>query len=601
MSETMTRESMTAWKDSALEQEILNSITLDAPWAVVEKFATLVRLSGSAEEREAVNYLMARLAEWGVPHRLYEPVCFISLPIAATLRVDAPGGPSYRAKTVSMSVSTDGQEITGDLVYVPPRIREDVADDWSYGLDFSGLDVRGKIVIADGMPAPGRVLDVMNAGALAGIFINPGIAIHESIVTTIWGTPDVDSRHRQPTIPVIGVNHPDGQELIALAKRGGRVALSTRVDTGWRPIPVLVAEIPGSTVPDEFVLLHGHIDSWHVGVGDNATGDATMLELARVFWQHRERLARTLRIAWWSGHSHGRYAGSTWYADTFGIELAKGCVAQVNCDSPGCRWAATYNELTAMSETEPFVDTVIRETTGITPQTERPPRAGDYSFNGIGISSFYMLSSTMSPEQRAEKGYYPVGGCGGNIAWHTEDDTLEIADRDNLLRDMRMYAASLLRVLNAPVHPFDWRVTMQEFRTTIERYAEAAGGAFDFGPARAAIDALDDALERFYAAAPITASPSSPEARRFNWVQRRLARLLVPVNYSRTTPFHHDPAMEVPPLPDLAPALALARARGEAAERGILVATLSRGQNRLVWTLEQARELIETVSKQSSA
>ena len=35
---------------------------------------------------------------------------------------------------------------------------------------------------------------------------------------------------------------------------------------------------------------------------------------------------------------------------------------------------------------------------------------------------------------REEKGYYAVGGCGGNIAWHTENDTLEIADKDNLLR-----------------------------------------------------------------------------------------------------------------------------------------------------------------------
>jgi hypothetical protein len=67
----------------------------------------------------------------------------------------------------------------------------------------------------------------------------------------------------------------------------------------------------------------------------------------------------------------------------------------------------------------------------------------------------------------------------------------------------------------------------------------------------------------------------------------------VPVNYSRTTPFHHDPAMEVPPLPDLAPALALGRAKDDVAQRGILTAHLMRGQNRLVWTLEQARELVE--------
>ncbi|GIW03990.1 MAG: hypothetical protein KatS3mg059_0610 [Thermomicrobiales bacterium] len=392
MSETVTRESMTAWKDSALEQEILGSITLDAPWAAVEKFATLVRLSGSAEEREAVDYLMARLAEWGVPHHLYEPVCFISIPIAATLRVDAPGGPSYRAKTVAMSVSTGGQEITGDLVYVPPRVREDVADDWSYGLDFTGLDVHGKIVIADGMPAPGRVLDVMNAGALAGIFVNPGTAIHESIVTTIWGTPDVDSRHRQPTIPVIGVNHPDGQELIALAKRGGRVALSTRVDTGWRPIPVLVAEIPGSTVPDEFVLLHGHIDSWDVGVGDNATGDADdARDWPGSSGKHRERLAGLCASPGGAAIPTGRYAGSTWYRGHLRHRArAEAASPRSIAIPPAAAGPQPINELPAMSETEAVVDTRSSgRRPGSPPQPERPPRAGDYSFNGIGISSSF--------------------------------------------------------------------------------------------------------------------------------------------------------------------------------------------------------------------
>jgi N-acetylated-alpha-linked acidic dipeptidase len=205
-----------------------------------------------------------------------------------------------------------------------------------------------------------------------------------------------------------------------------------------------------------------------------------------------------------------------------------------------------------------------------------------------------MLSSTMSPEAREEKGYYPVGGCGGNIAWHTEDDTIEIADRETLLRDMRMYAASLVRVLNAPLHPFDWRNTMQEFQTTAERYQTAAGDAFDFGPTRAAIAGLDASLSRFYAAAPANVEPGSAAARRFNAAQRRLARLLVPVNYSRATPFHHDPAMEVPPLPDLAPALMLTSSREDVAQRNIVTTHLTRGQNRLVWALEQARDVVET-------
>ena len=356
----------------------------------------------------------------------------------------------------------------------------------------------GKIVLTEGMASPGKVKDVMAAGALAGIFINPGQAIHEGICTTIWGTPDLDSMVRQPTIPVAAVNNPDGQELIALARRGGRVALSTNLDTGWRRIPVVVADIKGHQSSDEFVLLHGHLDSWHVGIGDNATGDATMLELARVFWQHRHGLKRSLRVAWWSGHSHGRYAGSTWYADTAAIDLANNCVAQVNCDSPGCRWTNTFNELTAMSETDPFVDTVIRDTSTIKPQTERPVRAGDYSFNGIGITSFYMLSSTMSQELRDEKGYYPVGGCGANIEWHTEGDLMEVADKSMLIRDMRVYAASVLRVLNAPVHPFDWTNTTNEMRETLKSYQSATGSQFSFSPALKELDKLEEALQEMY-------------------------------------------------------------------------------------------------------
>ncbi|MDI3341646.1 MAG: M28 family peptidase [Sphaerobacter sp.] len=590
------RTAITQWSDPDLEQQVLEAVSLDVPWKLVEDFSTLVRLSGSAEERRAVELIIQELEAAGVPYRLYEPECFISIPLSASVRTLGPGGRTFRAKTPAMSVSTDGEEIIGELVYVPSVGGSNAGDVFSAGVDLGGQDVRGKIVLTEGMASPGKVADVMAAGAMAGIFINPGEAIHEGICTTIWGTPDLDSMGRQPSIPVVAVNNPDGQALLAAAQQGAQVALATKLDTGWRTIPVLVAEIPGAVVPEEFVLLHGHLDSWHVGIGDNATGDATLLELARVFWQFRDRLARSLRIAWWSGHSHGRYAGSTWYADTFAIDLARNCVAQVNCDSPGCRWTTTYNNLTAMSETEPFIDTVIRATTGITPQPERPPRAGDYSFNGIGITSFYMLSSTMSDEDRAAKGYYAVGGCGGNIQWHTEGDTLEIADREYLLRDMRMYAASVLRTLNAPLVPFDWTRTTAEFRATLDRYQQAAGDHFDFGPAREAVAALEGALERFYAAAPAVTSPADPAARRFNFVQRRLARLLIPVNYSRMEAFRHDPALNVPPLPDLAPALAIPQAAGDVAQRGILRAHLTRGQNRLVWALEQAREVVEAAT-----
>ena len=71
-----------------------------------------------------------------------------------------------------------------------------------------------------------------------------------------------------------------------------------------------------------------------------------------MLWANRDKLKRSVRIAWWPGHSTGRYAGSTWFADAFAIDLDENCVAQVNCDSPGCRWATLFKDISWMSETE---------------------------------------------------------------------------------------------------------------------------------------------------------------------------------------------------------------------------------------------------------
>ena len=95
-----------------------------------------------------------------------------------------------------------------------------------------------------------------------------------------------------------------------------------------------------------------------------------------------------MRIAWWPGHSTGRYAGSTWFADHFAIDLDENCVAQINCDSPGCRWAEEFIDLSCMPETVPFITDAIRDAAGKQAQGERAHRAGDYSFNNIGISSY---------------------------------------------------------------------------------------------------------------------------------------------------------------------------------------------------------------------
>src|SRR5215813_2489830 len=69
----------------------------------------------------------------------------------------------------------------------------------------------------------------------------------------------------------------------------------------------VVAELPGSKKRDEVVMLGGHLDSWHSGTGatDDGAGCAIALEAFRILKALKLPLARTVRIALWSGEEQG--------------------------------------------------------------------------------------------------------------------------------------------------------------------------------------------------------------------------------------------------------------------------------------------------------
>jgi N-acetylated-alpha-linked acidic dipeptidase len=562
-------------------EAMLNQISLEAPWELVEAFSKQPRWRPK-DVNKGADMIVKRLKAHGVPVTVLEPEIYLSVPFEASVKI---GRRTMRAKPPAYSASAP-KGVKGQLTYVPAQYSRSIGTLFHKNqADMSPDALRGKIVISEGFAFPQKIREFELAGAIGVIAINPGVDIHWGICTSIWGTPDLDDLPRKPGIPVAAVNNPDGQELIKLAKKREKVTLVTRLEEGWYKQKLPVVEIPGGEEPEKFVLLHGHYDSWDVGVGDNATGNATLLELARVLAKHQKDLKRSIRIAWWPGHSTGRYAGSTWFADHFALDLDANCVAQINCDSPGCRWATLFKDVSWMKEAEGYAQGVIRDVAGLESQGERPHRAGDYSFNNIGLSSMLMLSSTMPDDLRAKKGYYTVGGCGGNIAWHTENDVMDIADRDILLRDMKVYLAITAGVADADILPFDWRPQVEEFKATIDQYQKAAGKAFDLTPSRDAASSLATTLDAFYEAT------SNGAVRRgaANEAIQRLARILVPINYTRVPRFRHDPATPIPALPTIAAATEL---KGLGKEKlGFARTQLTRGQNRLVAALREAEEV----------
>ena len=551
------------------ENAVVESVRLDDAWALVEELAELVRESGTEEERRAVRAITSRLEASGVPHTVHEPVCLISLPRGAALTV---GDRAYAAKTPSMARSTGPEGQTARLVYERRAFAEDL--DEIFAAAPGEADVAGKFVATEGFPMPGTVVQLEERGAAGVVCISPGERIHEGICTPVWGSPDLATYSRKPGIPVVSVSRSDGLAVVAQARASGVAAtIVAEHEEGWVPIPVVVAEIQGTVEPERFVLLHGHLDSWHVGVGDNATGDATLLEVARVLHEHRGALPRSVRVAWWSGHSHGRYAGSTWYADDHALDLERNCICHVNCDSPGCRDADAFEDVCWSAELADFARGAIGDFAGLPAEGRPPLRAGDISFQNLGIPTFFMLSSTMSAELRRQRDLYAVGGCGGNVEWHTEADTLEIADRERLLRDMRLYAGAVFRAAALPLHPLDLRMTLAQIDEAAREYGEVV----DVQPVRVALEGLYEAASR---------AETIEEARPFNDALLQTSRELNRVLYVREGPYRQDPALDAPLLPDFA---AAARGAG-AVPNGVVQTELRRARNRLEGALQRAAE-----------
>ena len=555
-----------------LDRSFHDHIDVGFAWDLVERFATEPR-ERPGETRRGAEIVADRLRAAGIPVTMHEPTLFLSLPGPASVAI---GEKRLNAKPPAFSASVP-QGLSAPMVHMTASGRE-----FARHRRLDPTRYRGKIVVTEGISLPLLTSEIEEMGAVGIIAVNPGERIHWSTASTIWGTPGVEAMARLPKIPSAAVNRDDGALVLAAAKSGETATLRTELEQGWFAQKLPVVHIDGAIEPDRFVLLHGHYDSWQVGVGDNGTGNACMLEVARVLWNNRHKLRRSVRIAWWPGHSTGRYGGSTWYLDAHAAEFAKRCVLQMNCDSPGCRWATDYSAVTMMPETVAAVTALVERVTGQTPRPKRPNRSSDYTFYNIGISGAFMASSMMPAAEVERRGWHRVGGCGGNIAWHTEDDTLEIADKGVLAKDIALYLEAVLAFANAEVLPFDFRAAARELSTTVEGYVKAAAGVLDLGLLSSSLAELAGNIDAFHAA--VANGKIAPSVA--NEAMRELSRALVPLNYARGGPFEQDPAVTLPPVPLLSIAADLDHYDKDTI--GFALATLLRGRNAALDAIDRA-------------
>ena len=562
-----------------IERDVVTAVSADEPWALVERFADLERVSDTEDEQTAADYIVERLEALGISHEVYTPELYLSTPGAATIHTD-DGWESETVKTVSFSGS---ETVQGELVYVENDDEMDsIASMLSVDLTGASENLDGKVVLAESV-IPISAIEELNArGAEAFIGIHPHEREpHEGIVTPVWGgAPPLSQTDRIPRLPVANVSKVEGEELIEKAGHGATVTVETETQTRWAECPVIVAEVPGERKPDNdrFVLLHGHLDSWHEGITDNATGDAGLLETIRVISNHAKHLRRDVRVAWWPGHSTGRYAGSTWFADEFALELEANCVAHINMDSPGVADATEFDRAKWTSALNSVASGTIRDVAGKTADEERVSRAGDYSFSNLGIPGMSPQSS-IPAEIREHRGYHPVGGSGGHAdAWHLTTDTIEKADPDVLVRDVQVFAIAVVRLCAADSIPLDLEYTARKQRDIVAAYDEVS--EFDLGPIVTELEAIADS------ASELGEKGSEIEERTID-VVKTLTRL----NYTSEGRFKQDPAEARPPYPSVEPATRLSECSED--DRRFLEVQLQRARNSLLGDLRDARRTLE--------
>lgn len=566
------------------EAELLQQVSREHLLETNGKIAQWVRLSGSPEERAAFQYVQAQLASYGLRTTWLEHPALISYPLQASLQVvDAHANALADVACLTHSFSASVESLEAEIV------------DLGFGApsDYARQDVHGKVVLLNGLASPTSVYQAEQAGGAGEVFINDE-HLHNMIVSTIWGAPTPESVERTPRTPVVSVVKADGLDLRKRIAAGEtRVRLRTRVFKDWQSTPIVVGELEG-TASHDFVMLSGHLDSWDYGAMDNASANATMLEVARLLAVAKGALYRGLRVVFWSGHSHGRYSGSTWYADHHWEELYDRCVAHVNVDSTGARGATFYGAFQTHTELAALGARIIQEQTGQTARPFRMSRAGDMSFNGIGIPSLFMELSQV-PLTGANDNYVTrsLGTEMGSTMpwwWHTSEDTLDKVEASVLELDTRIYLSAVWRLATQAVLPMNLVSVVAEIQKELEDLQRAAGDRFGLGAAREHAAALAKRVEDL--TREIQTARTPPQISAVNRKIKGVSRALIPITYTESGQFDQDPAWSIPFLPGLQPTRQLKELDPRSEKYHLLETQVTRNLNALSFALRQAIQAV---------
>jgi carboxypeptidase Q len=219
------------------------------------------------------------------------------------------------------SIGTPAAGITADVMVVTSY------DD----LRARASEARGKIVLFN-VPFTnyGQTVQYRSGGAVAAARAGAVASMIRSVTPYSQRTPHTGGmayNDSVPKIPHAAITPEDADMIARMIGRGQRVTVKITMSARMMPDAPsrnVVAELRGSTAPDEVVVMGGHIDSWDVGRGamDDAGGVVVAWEAIRILKELGLRPRRTIRVVGWTNEENGTRGGNA-YRDTHRAELDK--------------------------------------------------------------------------------------------------------------------------------------------------------------------------------------------------------------------------------------------------------------------------------------
>ncbi len=143
-----------------------------------------------------------------------------------------------------------------------------------------------------------------------------------------------------PIIPQITLAAEHFNRLVRLTQAGEKVRIAVELQSDYFTRDLMsanvVAEIPGTDLADEIVMLGAHLDSWHSGTGatDNAAGSAVVMEAVRLIQTLGLKPRRTIRVALWTGEEQGLLGSKAYVAAHFGAPKTPAASATGDATDP---------------------------------------------------------------------------------------------------------------------------------------------------------------------------------------------------------------------------------------------------------------------------